>query len=93
VLKGGTVLSNVYRSPRQSIADADYTYLDPANLKVPNLEEALAANGEYGFYLYPEEGQWSYENEMFDGKSPFRGMWCCSQPIPAAGRSAQRYLA
>jgi predicted nucleotidyltransferase component of viral defense system len=71
VLKGGTLLSNVYRSPRQSIADADYTYLDPENLKVPNLEEALAANGEYGFYLYPEEGQWSYENEMFDGKSPF----------------------
>lgn len=27
VLKGGTLLSNVYRSPRQSIADADYTYL------------------------------------------------------------------
>ena len=71
VLKGGTLLSNVYRSPRQSIADADYTYLDPENLKVPNLEEALAANGEYGFYLYPEEGRWSYENEMFDGKSPF----------------------
>lgn len=71
VLKGGTLLSSVYRSPRQSIADADYTYLDPENLKVPNLEEALAANGEYGFYLYPEEGQWSYENEMFDGKSPF----------------------
>ncbi len=44
--------------------------MDPENLKVPNLEEALAANGEYGFYLYPEEGQWSYENEMFDGKSP-----------------------
>jgi len=46
VLKGGTLLSSVYRSPRQSIADADYTYLDPENLKVPNLEEALAANGE-----------------------------------------------
>lgn len=71
VLKGGTLLANVYRSPRQSIADADYTYLDPENLKVPELEEALAADGAYGFYLYPEEGRWSYENEMFDGKSPF----------------------
>lgn len=71
VLKGGTLLANVYRSPRQSIADADYTYLDPENLKVPDLEEALAADGAYGFYLYPEEGLWSYENEMFDGKSPF----------------------
>jgi predicted nucleotidyltransferase component of viral defense system len=71
VLKGGTLLSNVYRSPRQSIADADYTYLDPENLKVPELEEALAIDGEYGFYLYAEEGRWSYENEMFDGKSAF----------------------
>ncbi len=71
VLKGGTLLSNVYRSPRQSIADADYTYLDPVNLTVPELEEALAADGEYGFYLHPEEGRWSYDNEMFDGKSPF----------------------
>jgi predicted nucleotidyltransferase component of viral defense system len=71
VLKGGTLLANVYRSPRQSIADADYTYLDPENLTVPELEEALAADGEYGFYLYPEDGSWSYDNEMFDGKSPF----------------------
>ncbi len=71
VLKGGTLLSNVYRSPRQSIADADYTYLDPENLKVPELEEALAVDGQYGFYLYPKEGRWSYENELFDGKSPF----------------------
>lgn len=71
VLKGGTLLSNVYRSPRQSIADADYTYLDPENLKVPELEKALAINGEYGFYLYPEEGRWSAKNEMFDGKNPF----------------------
>jgi predicted nucleotidyltransferase component of viral defense system len=71
VLKGGTLLSNVYRSPRQSIADADYTYLDPENLTVPDLEEALAADGDYGFYLYPEDGQWTYDNELFDGRSPF----------------------
>jgi predicted nucleotidyltransferase component of viral defense system len=71
VLKGGTLLSNVYRSPRQSIADADYTYLDPQNLTVPALEEALATNGEYGFYLSPEDGRWSYDNELFDGRSPF----------------------
>jgi predicted nucleotidyltransferase component of viral defense system len=71
VLKGGTLLSNVYRSPRQSIADADYTYLDPANLTVPDLEEALAADGDYGFYLYPEDGRWTYDNELFDGRSPF----------------------
>ena len=62
MLKGGTLLSNVYLSPRQSIADADYTYLDPENLTVPRLEEALAADGRYGFYLSPENGRWSYDN-------------------------------
>lgn len=71
VLKGGTLLSNVYRSPRQSIADADYTYLDPENLTVPELEKALAIDGSYGFHLHPEQGRWSYGNEIFDGKSPF----------------------
>ncbi len=71
VLKGGTLLSNVYQSPRQSIADADYTYLDPENLTVPELEEALATDGTYGFELHPEDGQWTTENELFEGKTPF----------------------
>lgn len=71
VLKGGTLLSNVYRSPRQSIADADYTYLDPDNLTVPELEKALTADGAYGFYLYPEDGRMSYDNELFDARTPF----------------------
>jgi predicted nucleotidyltransferase component of viral defense system len=71
VLKGGTLLSNVYRSPRQSIADADYTYLDPENLTVPDLEQALATDGEYGFELHPEEGRWTTANELFEGQTPF----------------------
>lgn len=71
VLKGGTLLSNVYRSPRQSIADADYTYLDRENLDLPKLEEALATDGSYGFDLRPEDGQWTTENELFEGKTPF----------------------
>lgn len=71
VLKGGTLLANVYRSPRHSIADADYTYLDPKNLTVPKLEEALAIDGAYGFYLRPQAGYWSYENELFEGRTPF----------------------
>lgn len=71
VLKGGTLLSNVYRSPRQSIADADYTYLDRENLTLPELEQALATNGAYGFELRPEDGQWTTDNELFDGKTPF----------------------
>jgi predicted nucleotidyltransferase component of viral defense system len=71
VLKGGTLLSNVYRSPRQSVADADYTYLDPQNLTLPDLESALATDGAYGFDLHPEEGQWTTDNELFDGRTPF----------------------
>jgi predicted nucleotidyltransferase component of viral defense system len=71
VLKGGTLLSNVYRSPRQSIADADYTYLDPENLTVPKLEEALAIEGNYGFYLHPEDGRMTTANDLFETRSPF----------------------
>jgi predicted nucleotidyltransferase component of viral defense system len=71
VLKGGTLLSNVYRSPRQSIADADYTYLEPANLTVPKLEEALAIDGNYGFYLRPEDGRMTTANDLFETRSPF----------------------
>lgn len=71
VLKGGTLLSNVYLSPRASVADADYTYLDPKNLTVPHLEEALAIDGHYGFHLQPKNGRWSYDNEMFEGRTPF----------------------
>ncbi len=71
VLKGGTLLSNVYRSPRQSIADADYTYLEPANLTVPKLEEALAIDGNYGFYLRPEDGHMTTANDLFETRSPF----------------------
>ncbi len=71
VLKGGTLLSNVYRSPRQSIADADYTYLDPENLTVPELEEALAADGAYGFYLHPDDAKMTFENDLFDARTPF----------------------
>jgi hypothetical protein len=71
VLKGGTLLSNVYKSPRQSIADADYTYLDRENLDLPELEEALATDGTYGFDLHPEDGQWTTENDLYEGSTPF----------------------
>jgi len=71
VLKGGTLLTHVYQSPRQSIKDADYTYLDPQTLTTPELERALAINGDYGFHLKPEQGVWVTEGDMFDGKTPF----------------------
>ncbi len=70
VLKGGTLLSNVYLSPRQSIKDADYTYLDPQTLRAPELERALTIHGEYGFHLAPEEA-FSFDREMFDGEPSF----------------------
>jgi hypothetical protein len=70
VAKSATV-RHLATHPRQSIADADYTYLDPENLTVPRLEEALAADGEYGFYLYPEKGRMATENDLFDARAPF----------------------
>jgi len=70
VLKGGTLLSNVYRSPRQSIKDADYTYLDPQTLRAPELEHALTIDGEYGFHLAPQEA-FSFDRDMFDGDPSF----------------------
>ena len=71
VLKGGTLLAHVYNSTRQSIADADYTYVDPDSLKTPDLEDALTVDGEHGLYIDPEDMQWSYDNELFEGKVPF----------------------
>jgi hypothetical protein len=87
VLKGGTLLSNVYRSPRQSIADADYLYLDPVSLTLAELDEALAADGKYGFHLYPEDGRWGFKNEMFSGRSPFS-----MTGIRLSGNARQREL-
>jgi len=65
VLKGGTLLHHVYRSPRQSIRDADYTYVGDAPLTGPKLEDALRVEGEEGFYLNPEEAVLTTENDMF----------------------------
>lgn len=68
VLKGGTLLHHVFRSPRQSIRDADYTYLDPEALTVPRLADALRVEGKDGFYLDPDEAQWKTEGDLFEGK-------------------------
>ena len=35
------------------------------------LEKALATDGAYGFELHPEDGQWTTENQLFDGRTPF----------------------
>ena len=68
VLKGGTLLHHVYRSPRQSIRDADYTYIGAAPLTGPKLEDALRIDGKEGFYLSPEDAVLTTENEMFNLK-------------------------
>lgn len=65
VLKGGTLLHHVYRSPRQSIRDADYTYIGEVPLSAPKLEEALRVEGEEGFSLNPEDAVLTTENEMY----------------------------
>lgn len=42
VLKGGSLLTHVYGSPRQSIADADYVHLEPDLVKAPDLDDAFS---------------------------------------------------
>ncbi|HEV3318796.1 MAG TPA: hypothetical protein VG053_03560 [Solirubrobacteraceae bacterium] len=41
VLKGGTLLTHVYNSPRQSIQDADYLHRQAETVTAPELEQAL----------------------------------------------------
>ena len=92
VLKGGTLLHHVYRSPRQSIRDADYTYIGEAALSGPKLEDALRVDGKEGFYLSPEDAVLTTGNEMYTLKRmPFsikrRGSSCARV---AAGDSTLR---
>ena len=72
VLKGGTLLYHVYKSPRASFKDADYAYTgdDRDDLTVPTLEEILTIDVD-GFRLYGDEGRWTTPNEMFEGLVPF----------------------
>ena len=45
VLKGGTLLHHVYRSPRQSIRDADYTYVGDVPLTWSEARRRSACRG------------------------------------------------
>lgn len=69
VLKGGTLLTHVYKSPRQSIADADYLHLDPDNVKTDELENALRFR-EGGFTMDPEL-RFDDRTQSFTGKGLF----------------------
>lgn len=67
VLKGGTLLTHVYRSPRQSIADADYLHLEPETVNAPDIERALTVR-ESGFSM---DTHLSFRDDKFEGKGEF----------------------
>jgi predicted nucleotidyltransferase component of viral defense system len=68
VLKGGSLLTHVYGSPRQSIADADYYHLDADTVTTVDLEEAFTVAGD-GFEL---DAEFRYRDpSMFEGAAVF----------------------
>lgn len=68
VLKGGTLLAHVYRSPRQSVRDADYTYIEPTLPTVPELIEMLRVPGTNGFHLDPQDARWTTGADIYEAK-------------------------
>lgn len=69
VLKGGTLLAHVYRSPRQSVRDADYTYVEPSLPTVPELVEMLRVPGTNGFHLDPDDARWTTASDIYEAKN------------------------
>jgi len=65
VLKGGTLLTHVYSSPRQSIQDADYLHRQAETVSAPELEQALLGDSQ-GITFEPA---FSYQA----GREQFRG--------------------
>jgi predicted nucleotidyltransferase component of viral defense system len=82
VLKGGTLLAHVYKSPRQSVRDADYTYIEPTLPTVDDLIEMLRVSGTDGFYLDPAEARWTTGADIYEAK----GMKFSIQDITVARR-------
>jgi len=82
VLKGGTLLGHVYKSPRQSVRDADYTYIEPTLPTVDDLIEMLRVPGTNGFHLYPAEARWTTGADIYEAK----GMKFSIQDITVARR-------
>jgi hypothetical protein len=73
VLKGGALLHHVYTSPRFSVKDADFIHLNPEELDLTKVTDALTIRDEAtGFLLEAEDGRWTTENEIYDGQQiPF----------------------
>lgn len=86
VLKGGTLLAHVYKSPRQSVRDADYTYIDPTLPTVDDLIAMLRVPGTNGFHLDPDEARWTTGTDIYDAK----GMQFSIENITVARRGRGR---
>lgn len=82
VLKGGTLLAHVYKSPRQSVRDADYTYIEPTLPTVDDLIEMLRVPGANGFHLDLAEARWTTGTDIYEAK----GMGFSIQDIAIASR-------
>lgn len=65
VLKGGTLLAHCYDSPRESVVDADYSYIDPTLPTVPRLVEMLTIDGKDGFHLDADAARWTTDTDIF----------------------------
>lgn len=69
VLKGGTLLTHVYQSPRQSIGDADYLHLDRDTIETDTVEAALRFR-EGTFTMEPSL-RYDDRTDSFSGKGVF----------------------
>ncbi len=69
VLKGGTLLTHVYRSPRQSIQDADYLHRQTETVTGPELEQALM--GDAGGITFDPAFSFDAGQEQFHGTVEF----------------------
>jgi predicted nucleotidyltransferase component of viral defense system len=67
VLKGGTLLTHVYKSPRQSIADVDYLHLEPDTINAPEIEQALTLQA----HKFSMETTLGFKVDKFEGKGEF----------------------
>lgn len=68
VLKGGTLLTHVYRSPRQSIGDADYLHLD-SSIETDQVERAL--DFTEGDFTMEASMRYDDARAQFEGKGVF----------------------
>lgn len=69
VLKGGTLLTHVYNSPRQSIQDVDYLHRQPETVTAPELEQALF--GEAQGIVFEPAFSYQAAREQFRGTVEF----------------------